>query len=314
MQEQHSPKPILIIGPNPAHDLTFQVQELTPGANHLLRPLASEYAGKAWNAALLAARLGLEVTYLSFNFRSLIEIPHEKGLTADLVAAEEALRQNWKIRDSSGAVTELNQQGGPVSEAERSALLARHQQLMEDVSSVLWCGSLPQGFQPEDLAAMVRTSGEARLDIMLDVSGEALQHGLAAGARFIKPNLSELSMIIGRRLTGLKEAKEEALRLLEKHRHLQAVAVSAGTEGNLYVDREEALFAPALDVPARGVIGAGDSMMAGFAFARVHVLPPEEALRLAVACASASVQLEGTAPASAKDARKLLDRVHVERV
>ena len=161
---------------------------------------------------------------------------------------------------------------------------------------------------------MVRTSGEARLDIMLDVSGEALQHGLAAGARFIKPNLSELSMIIGRRLTGLKEAKEEALRLLEKHRHLQAVAVSAGTEGNLYVDREEALFAPALDVPARGVIGAGDSMMAGFAFARVHELPPEEALRLAVACASASVQLEGTALAAAADVRKLLDRVHVERV
>lgn len=307
-------RPILIVGPNPARDQTSVIVDLIRGGTHRLTPVADEYAGKAWNTAVMAARLGVAVTYLTFGFSDNAEIPSVPGLTLATVDVEAPLRQNWKLKDSGNITTEFNQSGGPISRAESEALLHQHHELVKGHSLVLYCGSLPRGFEPHLLADMIREAEQVGCFTMLDSSGDALKQGLGAGVSFIKPNLIEFSELVGREYSDLGNIREEVEQLFAEYSDLEQIVVTAGSSGSLSCTRTEALRCEALTVPVSGTIGAGDSMMAGLAVARFHHYSHERSLKLGTACSGASVQVEGTGLGRKDEVNALLDRVVIHHL
>ena len=147
---------------------------------------------------------------------------------------------------------------------------------------------------------------------VLDAEGEALRLGLQARPNLIKPNRMELEMAVGRRLDSRSDVVKAAAELARSG--IDWVAVSLGGAGALLTDGEKTLFAPALKVPVKSTVGAGDSMVAGMLSGLLAEAPMEEVLRRGVACAAASVMAEGTLLTDKATYKSLLGQIKIEGV
>ena len=103
-----------------------------------------------------------------------------------------------------------------------------------------------------------------------------------------------------------------AASLLEKGLH--AVAVSLGSSGCYYADRDGASFFRKLKPVAEmaNATGAGDAFMAGLACAFVRGAGPEDMVDYALACGLIAVQSEDTINPRMSDeaVRKILEENH----
>ena len=90
------------------------------------------------------------------------------------------------------------------------------------------------------------------------------------------------------------------------------LCISMGADGALLLDSEHAYRAKALPVEAKGLTGAGDSMVAGMCRALRKHLGSEDMLRYAMAAAAGSVRQEGTLLAGDADVEELLPQVEIE--
>lgn len=85
------------------------------------------------------------------------------------------------------------------------------------------------------------------------------------GIDYIKPNETELQILVGRKLETLDDLKQGAQEMLNKG--VKHVLVSLGSEGCLFVSGEKEEFFPANKVRAVDTTAAGDSFTAAFALA-----------------------------------------------
>ena len=90
--------------------------------------------------------------------------------------------------------------------------------------------------------------------------------------------------------------------------------MSLGGEGAVLVSEQEAWYAPALDVPVRSTVGAGDSMVAGLIYGFMRDDTPESALRWGMGCGNASVMTEGTRLIDTDALPGLMEQVSLERI
>ena len=120
---------------------------------------------------------------------------------------------------------------------------------------------------------------------ILDADGERLALGLEAHPYLIKPNRFELETMLGRELRSLADIRDAARTCID--RGASVVAVSLGADGAMIVDGDEALYAPRMAVDVKSTVGAGDTMVAGFACGIIGDSTLEEMLRMGVAAATA---------------------------
>ena len=82
-------------------------------------------------------------------------------------------------------------------------------QLVEQMAGLLPCpdvvtigGSLPPGVSPEIYRKIITLVGRCRARVILDVDGPGLLSGRRAHADVMKPNIHELSELVGHELKG----------------------------------------------------------------------------------------------------------------
>lgn len=92
-----------------------------------------------------------------------------------------------------------------------------------------------------------------------------LPENLWQGVDYIKPNESELEILVGRKMESLEELKSGAREMIQKG--VKGVIVSLGGEGCLFVTDKEEKYFPANKVKAVDTTAAGDSFTAAFALA-----------------------------------------------
>jgi ribokinase len=106
------------------------------------------------------------------------------------------------------------------------------------------------------------------------------------------PNESETELLTGRPVTTLEEAERAARVLLE--RGAGAVILTLGERGSLLVNAAGNVHVPATPVRALDTTGAGDAFIGSLAFFMAAGKPLAEAMRRANAIAAISVQASGT--------------------
>ncbi len=170
-------------------------------------------------------------------------------------------------------------------------------------------GSLPRG-APIDLYAILAAAAAKRgARVVLDTSGPALGAVLKGGDIFlVKPSRGEMEKLVGRPLPTISDI-ENAARTLIKAGQYQNVAVTMGHEGALLVHKDGAFGLPALPVKASSAVGAGDSFVGGMVFALASGSSIEEAFRLGLAAATATVLSPGTDLCQKSDVDRLLQQV-----
>ena len=300
---------IVTLTPNPSLDLTYELDELVRGEVQRAASMSVEAGGKGINVSRnliangAASRAVAPVGGPSGEqFLSLFE-----GSRIDLVRVpmEEPVRVNVSLAEQGGVGTKINAAGPRLSEDEVDGILSEAAIAAHGATWLAVCGSLPPGAPTDLYARLVVLGREAGCRVAVDSSGPPLEAALEAGPDLIKPNLEELSELVGRHLTTFGDVLEAAREVHD--RGVGTVLVSLGADGAVLFDEEGALHADTPPFTPRSTVGAGDSLLAGFLFAADD---RAAALVEAVAWGAAAARLPGSRGPRPEDLDREAVRLH----
>ncbi|MGB9619095.1 MAG: 1-phosphofructokinase family hexose kinase, partial [Armatimonadota bacterium] len=117
---------------------------------------------------------------------------------------------------------------------------------------------VPAGFYAE-LTEIARSAG---VRTALDASGEHLAEGIKASPYLVKPNVAELSQLLGHELYTLEEIAGAAKSL--KQYGVKIAAVTMGRSGAMVTDGVQAWLATPPEIQFASAVGSGDSFLAAF--------------------------------------------------
>lgn len=284
----------LCITLNPAIDFTVGLDTLKPGAVNRQQYAHSHAAGKGLNVAQVLRDLGHEVAVSGFLGRANAAVFQAHfaamGFTDRFVYVDGETRQNIKIAEADGRMTDINGKGFAVSDEAKAALLeqAAAQAVQADFTVV--SGSLPQAFGVDDFQALLGRLKTANPHLAVDTSGEALKAAVSCSPFLIKPNTDELHESFG---LSADTAAEQAALLQTIGADITHTVVSMGSDGVNWLHQGRCLHASAAKVAVKSTVGAGDTLMAGMLHGIASGFTPEETLRTAAALAAHAVSQIG---------------------
>ncbi|MBO1074683.1 1-phosphofructokinase family hexose kinase [Roseomonas marmotae] len=208
---------------------------------------------------------------------------------------------------ASGQEYRFVPEGPAVSGAEWGAALEAIGEIGE--GWLVASGSLPTGVPGDFYARTAVIARERGLHLVVDTSGEALRLALEQGGiELMKPSRGEFESLVGRPLRGDGELEQAATELVRSGR-VARLAVTLGGDGAVLATAEGALRLPALDVPVRGAVGAGDSFLAAMTLALSRGATAADAFAWGVAAGAAAVSNAGTAHPSGAEVEALRRRI-----
>jgi 1-phosphofructokinase len=293
---------------NPAIDQTLSIPGFAAGQVNRVAESRCDAGGKGVNVAGVLADLGAEVIATGFlgadNAAPFENLFLRKRIEDRFVRIAGSTRVGIKIVDGH-ETTDINFPGlSPNADdlAELNGLIAA---LAGPGRWFVLSGSVPPGVPSGIYAAMIDSIHGKGGCVALDTSGAALREALASRPEVVKPNLEELSELVGHEPGDLRAAAQAL--------GARRVAVSMGEAGALFVDGDSALLARPPRVPVRSTVGAGDAMVAGLVYGMIRELPLEEAARFATACGAYAVTRVGSGIEDPGEHRELMSRVEIER-
>jgi tagatose 6-phosphate kinase len=278
---------ILTVTPNVALDITYRVDQLTPGSSHRVRGVTERAGGKGINVASVLHALGHDTMIFGFignaTAAAVTTDLARGGLAHELIPIEGPTRRSIAVVDSSnGEATLFNEPGPRVPASSWEDLEAMLTARLPEATALVVSGSLPPGADDDACARLVRLAAAHRVTVLVDTVGAALLQAAAAGADIVKANSSELLDT-----TGLSDVTAAALAL--RRRGAKAVVASLGAAGmTAFTPGGSWRAAPPTRIVGNPT-GSGDAATAALIAGAVAGAPWPDRLRDAVALSAAAV-------------------------
>ena len=174
-------------------------------------------------------------------------------------------------------------------------------------------GSLPEGVPDNIFARLATISKKKNLKLVVDTSKAALKHAANEGVYMLKPNLTELSSVLGKKELSLNEVTVAGKEIIAK-KYCEVLLVSLGEKGAILFTKDKELKVSSPKVEKKSTVGAGDSMVAGFVLSLSQGKTLEDAMKYGVACGTAATMNPGTELCNKKDADSLFQKILVEKI
>jgi len=294
---------------NPALDRTIWLDELKVDDTNRTTKEEKYAGGKGIDVSRVLINFGVPSVALGFvgGFAGLeIEgLLINEGVNFDFVKISEETRTNIIINTNEKQII-ISAKGPTIPPFELTKLMDKVNNL-DNPSYVVISGSLPEGLKPAVYSKIIDIAKSRSATVVLDTDGEALKFNISHKPHIIKPNRHELSRVIGRSLESVEDvviAAKEVNRM-----GIEIVLVSMGKDGIVYVSQNKVMHATPPTVKVINTIGAGDSSVAGFIYAKHMGFSEEDALKYAVAAGTATTLKPGTALATLEDALKIVEQV-----
>ncbi|MBO5321890.1 MAG: 1-phosphofructokinase [Clostridia bacterium] len=281
---------------NPALDYTVIIDELQRGKIILSDSQYMAFGGKGINVSLVLKELEMPSVAMGFAAGfvgyGLIEELENKGISHNFVMLQEGnSRINVKIRD--GEETDINTLGPNVPSEALDELFCKLDRLKSGDVLVL-AGTVPPLISKNIYADIMKRLENKGVLFVVDAIKETLLSSLEFKPFLIKPNAEELGDIFDTEIKSF----EDALFYAEKLQQMgaQNVLVSMGEKGAALKGadgKEYTINAPRI-IP-KSTVAAGDSTVAGFLAGYLKTDDLEYALKLGVACGTATASRIGTA-------------------
>jgi 6-phosphofructokinase 2 len=303
---------------NPAIDIFVNVPRVESTRKLRCSPPKRDPGGGGINVARVANRLGSEVLPIYPIGGQIGKLLHRlverEDIESMVTPSHVETRENFTAyEESTGEQYRFVLPGSPLHRAEWEACLDKLATLAHKPKFVVVSGSLPPGVPDDFYARAIRHAKALGAKTVVDSSGAALKAALAEGVTLMKPNLAELSDLVGAPLDNDAD-RIAACQKLVKAKRAEMVALTLGEDGAMLVTATEAWRALPMAIEAVSAVGAGDSFLGGMVSALAAGKPPEEAFRVAVAAASAAVMTPGTGLCQPQDVKNLLPQVVISEV
>ena len=296
---------------NPALDRTIWLDRIRDDVSNRILEEKSFAGGKSIDVTKVLKNFGIDNIALGFvgGFagRELEGRLLNEGIQSDFVRVSGETRINIIIHEKeTGKQLAFNARGPDIRPSELMQLVEQIERLpCSEIVAI--GGSLPPGVNLEIYRKIISLVKRCQTKVVLDVDGEALRQGIKAKPDVIKPNIHELSELVGRELQGLDEVVAAAREI--NRRGVQIVLVSMGAKGILLVSHGQEYMAVPPAVKVESTIGAGDSSVAGFISGLVQGKELKECLVYAVAAGTATTLRQGTALSQKEDFDRLVPQV-----
>lgn len=263
---------IVTVGFSPCWDITCQVDGVKWGDHKQMDSQVWTPAGKALNISRALAQLKVKSTAAGLwgknDSRQLLEEMRSVNKLIDVNMSKTygQTRQHITIVDTKNK-REMHLR--TVSDlANMTSIKSVRKDLKWLVSEGTLCvfaGSMPAGKLIRDILLVVETVQELGGKVVLDTSGDPLERIIALGGiSVIKPNLEELSELLGQEVKDTPAAITKAVQpLLEK---VETIIVSRGQNGAIAITRKGAVQAKHTGAAKQVscTVGCGDYLLAGY--------------------------------------------------
>lgn len=299
---------ILTVTFNPVIDKSTTIPALIPEKKLRCSAPKFEPGGGGINVARAIKKLGGEATalYLAGGYTGVFlnELLKREGVTTRPLEISRHTRENLIVLDTS-----TNQQyrfgmpGPEITEAEWQACLQEIEG-EEGLEYIVASGSLPSGVPTDIYARIAAIAKRKGAKLVVDTSGEALQQAAREGVYLLKPNLAELSSLVGKEEIHAELVDDVAREIIDKG-ECEIVVTSLGPLGAMLVTREDVVTITPPVVRKRSTVGAGDSMVAGMVLSLSKGRTVAEAAKYGVAAGTAATMNPGTELCHRDDVEKL---------
>ena len=306
---------IVTVTINPAIDIFVNVGHVESTTKMRCTSPKRDPGGGGINVARVAHRLGGKVVAIyptgGAIGKLLQRLVEREGIDSLVTPSHVETRENFTAFErDSGEQFRFVLPGSALHRAEWEAVLDQLANIAETPRFVVASGSVPPGVPEDFFARVARIAKALGARCAIDTSGPALKAALAEGVTLLKPNLMELSDLVGRPLDNDAD-RIAACRKLVTGGRAQMVALTLGEDGALLVTADRVWRAQPMRIEAVSTVGAGDSFLGGLVASLAGGKAPEQAFRVAMAAASAAVMSPGTELCREEDVVRLMAQVAI---
>ena len=306
---------IITLTLNPAIDKTTYTTKVVPEKKLSCSHPIYQPGGGGINVSRALSHLGTHTTpiYLAGGFTGshLQQLLAKEGIGSVVVPIECNTRTNLTVVEES---TGLQFRFGMVSPAIKESEWKFCLQLLEqqvDFDYIIASGSLPPEVPMDFFGQVAQIAKAKNARLIIDTSGEALQHAINVGVFMIKPNLTELSALYGKEELTIDKIKEAGQSIIARGA-CEAMAISMGPDGAIIVTKDEYYHIPSPSVIVKSTVGAGDSMVAGIVYGLTNNWNWKDTVSYGVACGTAATLNEGTQLCKKEDVERLFAEIKKE--
>jgi 6-phosphofructokinase 2 len=234
-----------------------------------------ELGGRSVALGFAGGYAGLELT----------DMLGREGIVTDFVRIGQETRSSITIYQRKKKTRTLLCTSSPVIGEDEVASFFDKVRGIPDGSYIVLSGTTA-GLRDGIFAELIAILKEKGIRTFLDSDHQAFKMGVDAGPLLIKPNVFELNRLAAAKAKEVKEITEAVKHLRDS---VEYIVVSMGARGALGFSRKGDYWAKPPRVKVRNSLGAGDSLMGGIVSVMSDSGSFEEALRVGVACGTATV-------------------------
>ncbi len=290
------PSPIVSLSLNPAIDLTYEINDLQH--DQKTRAISSHYdpGGTGINVGRALEKLranSFTCCIIAGKMGDFLHSMLNQELTnvTTLQVEGETRINTTLIQQSPQYQYEINALGPSIAQMELDKIIRQFLSLCQQGIGVL-TGSLPPGV-PDNIyqninIALQNQGGRCIIDAPVAVMKKVLE----SSPFLIKPNQHELELLTNKKLSSIEEIANEARAIVKQG--TRYVCVSLAEKGALLTAADNSYYCNSPKIKVHSTVGAGDSIVAGLAYAFTENQSPQQALKFAVACGAGTATQKGT--------------------
>ncbi|MBA5851572.1 1-phosphofructokinase [Clostridium sp. cel8] len=300
---------VITVTLNPALDRTITLKGLNVGNVNRAITTREDIGGKGINVSKVLKNFNINslcTGFLGGKLKNIfVQELEKKKITNEFIYIKDETRINTKIVDSlNNTNTDINEPGPYISEKELETFIDKFKSICKKGDIVVLSGGISPSLPDDIYLQLTKIAKSKEALVIMDADGNLLKQGIKACPDIIKPNNHEL-----KKLLNLNDTSEESIinaaKELNSH-GISKIMVSLGEKGGLFVTKNGVYKCPALKVPVKSTVGAGDSMVSAIVYSLLNNYNDEKTLKFATACGAASVSLEGTQACTLEQVNKLL--------
>ena len=246
-----------------------------------------DIGGKGINVSKVLKSLGVDSICTGFIGKDNKNIIYDKLDDLDIehhfIEIEGAIRTNTK-RIINNELIEENEKGPTPIKEDINNLINYLKQFKNEIVVISGSSNVNIYY---DLVKLLKKNNNY---VILDADKDLLVEGIKGCPNIIKPNKDEIS-----RLFNI-DYDEKVVTKKCKELNMDLICISLGKDGALFINKDTVYKAKALDVKYASAVGAGDAMVASFAYSKLNNYDIKNTISLAIAASCASVETSGTKP------------------